>query len=722
MMRLKLLFGLILLSYAVLAQKEITFNDILLNDTFKQESVYNVNWMNDGRFYTTLEGNMISKYDVTTGQQIEILVNGDDLDLKIDEYKFNSDERKLLLMTERASIYRRSYEAVFYIYDLETGILKKLSENGKQSYATFSPDSKMVAFTRDNNLFYVVLEDMKEVRVTTDGQLNKIINGSSDWVYEEEFSITKAFFWSPNSKKIAFLKFDESGVKEYTMQRWNNGDLYPENYKFKYPKAGEANSKVNVYVFNINTEKKTEIDIGDDEDVYIPRMLWTKNPELLSVLKLNRLQNRLDIIHANTSNGESEIIFTERSNTYIDLNYCDDLMYLDDGAYFIFSSEREGNKHFYLHRINGQLVQKITQGDYEAVSLVRVDQNSRRPALYYISTEASPQERHFYKVELTGKRKRKLSLDSGVNSVDMSPDAKYYLIYNSNHEQPLKVSLFETRKNNLVKVLKDNEQLAENSKAYNLQSKEFFRYKTLDDTFLNGYMIKPADFDSTKSYPVLIYQYSGPGSQNVKKSWGGSFYYWHQMLVQNGYIVAVIDTRGTGGRGADFKKMTYKNLGKLEVEDHIEGAKYLSSLPFVEGERIGIWGWSYGGYISSLALFRGADYFKTAIAVAPVTNWRFYDTIYTERYLQRPQDNPSGYNANSPITHANKLEGNFLLVHGTGDDNVHFQNTVALQNELIKSGSQFETFIYPDKAHGIRGAHTRKHLYKMMTNFLLENL
>ena len=713
---------LLLAAQVVFAQKKIEIANIS-DDTFTQKTVSNVNWMNDGQFYTALTDNKIIRYDITADQPDSIIFDGNEKSLVIDDYVFSADEKQMLVMTDRQGIYRRSYTALFYVVNFKDKSLEPLSENGRQSYATFSPDGKMVAFTRDNNLYMVRLVNMAETQITTDGKKNEIINGSTDWVYEEEFSITKAFFWSPDSRRMAFMRFDESQVKEYNMQKWNGVSLYPEDYRFKYPKAGEANSVMAVKVYDIEENKFVNVDLGKEKDIYIPRVQWTKNNNLLSILRLNRLQNQLDVIHAEVRTGSTEVIFTDRSRTFIDMNYVDDLIYLNDGKYFLISSERKGYKHFFLHTMDGQTANQVTSGLWEAAELVGLDQSSKTPVLYFISTELSPKDRALYRVNIKGSGKELLSAETGGwVRADMSKDFKYYLRYHSLPEKPVEVSLVETKTNETVRVLEDNSALIRQHEAYGLATKQYFTFETVDKTKLDGYLLQPAAFDSTRQYPLLIYQYSGPGSQNVTHNYGGGHYIWHQMLVQEGYIVAVIDTRGTGGRGEAFKKQTYKELGKLEVEDHIAGGRFLGSLPFVDAKRIGIWGWSYGGYMSSLAMFKGADVFKAGIAVAPVTTWRFYDTIYTERYLQRPQDNPGGYDNNSPLSHVEKLKGDFLLIHGTGDDNVHFQNSVAMQEALINAGKDFRSFYYPDKAHGIRGGKTRDHLYMMMTNFIKEKL
>lgn len=723
--RLKLLLLLMTVHVFATAQEKITIEDIFQKGTFSQRSVYGIRWMNDGQFYTSRDGNDIVKNDVTTGEQVEVIVNGDDLHPKIswNDYSFSSDESKILFMTERESIYRRSYKAEFYIYDRASKELTKLSEGGKQSYATFSPDGSKVGFTRDNNLFYTNLSDMKEVQITNDGKWNHIINGSTDWVYEEEFSITKAFFWSPDSKKIAFCTFDESHVKEYNMQLWPEGGqrLYPEDYKFKYPKAGEQNAYVSLSIYSVDDDKKVSVDLGSEKDQYIPRLEWTKDANLLSVRRMNRLQNQLDILHVNGTDGSSNVVFTEKSDTYVDVTD-EELVYLEDGEHFLRSSDKDGFNHLYLYDMEGNEVSQITKGNWDVTTFLGVDESKKKPVVYYISAEVSPLERHFYSTELKSGKKARLTEIEGTHRVNISNDFKYYFDYHSNVTQPLVVKLFETKKNKEVKTLVDNSKLAETAKSYGMVSKELFTFKTSENVELNGYMLKPAGFDQSKKYPVMMFQYSGPGSQQVMNSWGGGNFWWHQMLTQQGYMIVVVDGRGTGARGAAFKKMTYGQLGKYEVDDQIETAKYLQTLSYVDADRIGIWGWSYGGYMSSLCMMRGADYFKAGIAVAPVTTWRFYDTIYTERYLGLPQKNKDGYDDNSPLSHVEKLKGKFLLVHGTGDDNVHFQNTIALQDALIAANKQFDSFFYPNRAHGIRSDNARIHLYRMMTDFVLENL
>lgn len=720
MNNLKSIFVFLLFGCGVsLLGQEMIQQSNLSDGTFRAKSVQRLNWMNEGQFYSALKDNKVVKYDVRTGEKIEVLADGDALSIDIDDYSFSEDERVILLMTDRQSVFRRSYTAIFYIYSLGTKTLSKLSE-GRQAYATLSPDNLKVAFTRDNNLFYVDLINNKEIQVTDDGKRNSIINGSTDWVYEEELSLTKAFDWSPDSKNLAYYRMDESAVREYNMQVWNEGSLYPEDYRYKYPKAGEANSTVEIIIYQVESNAKTKADLGSETDIYIPRIYWTKNADLLAIQRLNRLQNRLDILHVVASTGVSKLILSDESNTYIDFTFCDDLTYLENGKQFLFSSEQSGYKHFYLYNLDGSLVRKVTSGEFEAVSLVGLDQRKKTPVLYYISTEESPLEQHLYSISLSGKGKKKLTNEVGSARIDMSDDCTYYMNYFSSATKPLTITLNQTADNQLIKVMEDNADLQQNIQTYGLADKEFFEIKNDNGDQLNGFFLKPSFLEEGKEYPLLIFQYSGPGSQNVSNRWGGGHYIWHQMLVQKGYIVAVVDTRGTGYRGEAFKKVTYRQMGKYEVEDLISTAKTLGGYGYIDASRIGVWGWSYGGYMSSLSIFKGADVFKTAIAVAPVTSWRYYDTIYTERYMRTPQENAAGYDDNSPVMHADKLKGNFLLVHGTGDDNVHFQNSVALQDKLTDAGKQFRSFYYPDRAHGL--GNRRPHLYQMMTDYILENL
>jgi dipeptidyl-peptidase-4 len=702
-------------------KNSIKLEDVFKSNTFSQKSVYGINWMKDGRYYSSLQrdltGPKVLKINVATGEEEEVLVDGSAIGVNFTAYSFNPDESKALLTSEVERIYRRSSKGIYHVLDLETGSAQKLMNGEKIMYATLSPDNDKVAFVKENDLYIVALANNEVTRVTQDGQWNHVLNGAADWVYEEEFSMSKAFEWSPDGKKLAFIRFDESEVPEFNMQTW--GKLYPEDYRFKYPKAGEKNAEVSIHIYHLENKNTVKVDVGEEKDIYLPRIYWTNDSQSLAFIRLNRLQNQMDLFYANTDNGQSQLILQEKSNTYVDLNYNDDLRFLEGNKGFIRTSEQDGFKHIYHHDNQGKLIRQVTSGNWEVTNLVGVDEKSKK--IYYISTEASPLERNLYVINMDGKNKKILTPEKGNNAVNMSKDFKYYIANYSNAQTPLRVTLNDAS-GKLVKVLEDNAELKERLAGFAFSQKEFFTFNTVDGTSLNGYMIKPADFDPSKQYPVLMYVYGGPGSQNVTNAWGGIRDFWHHHLATEGYLVVCVDNRGTGARGRDFKHMTYANLGKLETEDQIAGARYLAGLPYVDEDRIGIWGWSYGGYMSSLALLMGNDVFKAAIAVAPVTTWRYYDTIYTERYLQTPQLNAAGYDDYSPMTHVNKLKGNYLLIHGTGDDNVHFQNAVDMVDALIKADKQFETMYYPNRNHGISGGNTSWHLYSLMTDWIKRKL
>lgn len=723
--RFLLLFAsiLVLIPLSLLAQekRKITLEDVFKSSMLSPKSVRGINWMKDGRYYSAIQqgpsGPKVVRINVATGETEGVLIDGEELGLNFSSYAFNPDETKALLSSEVESIYRRSSKAIFHVLDLESKELKTLMDGKKIMFASLSPDNDKVAFVMDNDLYVIQLADLSLKRITQDGAYNKIINGAADWVYEEEFSMSKAFSWSPDGKKIAFIRFDETEVPEFNMQTW--GDLYPQDYRFKYPKAGEKNSVVSIHVHHLDNDKKVKVDSGSETDIYLPRIYWTGRNDELMYLRMNRLQNQLDLLLADINSGSSSLVLQETSETYVDLNYNDNFLFLQDGSGFIRTSEQDGYKHIYLHDMKGKMVRQITSGDWEVTSLLGVDEKGKK--IYFLSTENSPLQRHLYVINLNGKGKKRLTPENGTFSINMSPDFKFFIASHSSSTSPLQVSLHESS-GKQIKVLEDNGELKANLDKLDFWHKEYFTFPTVDGTGLNGYMIKPSDFNPERKYPVLMFVYGGPGSQQVMDSWGGSRDFWHQHLAAEGYIVACIDNRGTGGRGRDFKHSTYAQLGNLETEDQIAGAKYLGKMPFVDSNRIGIWGWSYGGYMSSLALMVGNDVFKAAISVAPVTTWRYYDTIYTERYLQTPQLNPSGYDDFSPISHVNRLKGNLLLIHGTGDDNVHFQNAVDLVDALIKADKQFETMYYPNRNHGIYGGNTTWHLYSLMTDFIKRKL
>lgn len=724
---MKKIFCLLFLLNAAYAQtkQELTLDNIFKKPIFSTNQQPQVHLLKDGKAYASIRTNLktgekqVIKTTCSDAGKVSVWFGESDLKFKGASLpvsiNFSDDEQKVVLYNEEERIYRHSFKANYYVYDLKSKKITEVSSKGKQLYATLSPDATKVAFVRDNNLFIKDLTSGAERQITNDGLANYIINGSSDWVYEEEFSLSRAFSWSPDSKKIAYYRFDETAVREFEMTLYK--DLYPTTYKYKYPKAGEDNSVVSIHVYHVDEGFTRTMDIKSNKNQYIPRIKWTADPNRLCVLRMNRYQNQLEYLLVNASNGQSQQILTQSDNRYIDIN--DDLIFLENGKQFILTNDSDGFNHAYLYDITGLLIQQLTKGNWEVTSLYGVDEKTN--TLYYQSTERSPLCRDIYAVGLNGVDKKMISTKKGVNSVVFNTDYSYYLLTNSNSTSPPYVSLHK-QSGQQVRVLEDNFNVSKLLSEYRLSPVDFFEMNTPDGTVLNGYMIKPADFDPTKKYPVLMYVYGGPGSQMVTDSWGGSNNLWFNYLAQKGYVIACVDNRGTGSRGADFKKITYKQLGKYETSDQIEVAKWLASKNFVDPSRIGIWGWSYGGYLSSLCITKGADVFSMAIAVAPVTNWRYYDSIYTERYMQLPQDNAAAYDESSPTKYAENLKGKFLLIHGTADDNVHFQNSVMFSEALIQANKSFEQAYYPNKNHGISGGNTRFHIYSRMTDFILKNL
>jgi dipeptidyl-peptidase-4 len=709
-------FSLVFTTPIFSQKRDITLDDLWKNYAFHPKSMGGFNSMNDGEHYSTIEktedGQEIIKYQFKNGKKVRILFKSADFEIpKIGKYTFSKNEKQLLLATETKSIYRYSSKSVYYIYDIHNDKISKLSDK-KVMYANFSPQGDKVAYVLDNNLFIKDIKSGTITQVTSDGKKNHIINGASDWVYEEEFALVRSFEWAPDGEHIAYYKFDETHVKEFSMDLFKGG-LYPTQEVFKYPKAGEENSIVKVYFYNLEKDKNTYIYTEKDYE-YIPRIKWTNNPKVLALYGMNRHQNELDFVLANTEDGSNKILFTEKDKYFIDIH--DNLTFLPQDN-FIWTSEKDGFNHIYLKGLDGS-EQQITNGNWEVTSFHGVD--SDKMEIYFTSTEEGSINRTLYAQHLDTDIKTKLSTENGTNNSSFSKGLKYYM-NSASTANSAPVYTLHTAEGKKLKTLEDNTDFNTNMLEFNLTKKEFFTIKT-EDAELNAWMIKPPNFDENKEYPLFMFLYGGPGSQQVTNSFGWTNYYWYQMLAQKGYIVACVDNRGTGGKGAEFKKMTYKELGKYETIDQINAAKYFGNLNYIDADRIGIQGWSYGGYMSSLAITKGADVFSLAIAVAPVTNWRYYDNIYTERYMQTPQENSSGYDENSPINHVDKLKGHYLLVHGSADDNVHVQNTMEMISALVNVNKQFDLFIYPDKNHGIYGGNTRYHLYKKMTDFILENL
>ncbi len=718
------LFISVILIQPLTAQKSISIEDIWSKYTFRAASTNGFNAMKNGLQYTELEKEggftNIVKYDLKTNEKIEVLVKGSNVRIgekliNIDNYAFSPDESKLFFVTESKQVYRRSSIDKNYVYDLKTGKTTELSSNGGQMFATFSPVGNKVAFVRKNNLFIVDLISGKEIAVTTDGLENKIKNGWADWVYEEEFSKANYFEWNADGSKLAFVRFDESKVKEYTFDEYNN-NLYPDKVTFKYPKAGEDNSLVSVHIYDVATKKTKKVDVGKETDIYIPRIKWTVDKNTLSVQRLNRLQNKLELLFANANTGLTNVIITDEAKTYVDVS--DDLTFLPNNKGFIWSSEKDNYNHIYHYDNNGKLVTQITKGNWDVMSFYGYDETIN--TLYFQSTEQGQIHRDVYSIQLDGSNKKRLSTAEGSTQADFTIGLKYFISNYSNANTPPVYEL-HSADGTLIKVIENNGALTTKMKDYNFSKKEFFVLKNTDGVELNGWMMKPKNFDATKKYPVYMHAYNGPGANLCNDGWDYD-YWWHSLLNQEGYIVVVVDGRGTLGRGREFKHSTYMQLGKLETLDQIDVAKHLGTLEYVDKTRIGFMGWSYGGYMASLLITKGADYFKACVAVAPVTNWKFYDNIYTERFLRKPQDNKSGYEDNSPINFAKQIKGKFLLVHGSGDDNVHYQNSMEFSRELIKNNIPFDFMTYPNKNHGISGGQTRVHLYTKILKFIKESL
>ena len=732
MMKHTLLFLLLIFgSQSIHAQEAITVENIWKDYLFMANQVPGFNFQNDGKHYTRQEKGNVVQYDLTTGEQTKLLFDGVEtykissgFPKEIDAYSFSKDESQMLLKTNTEAIYRRSSKANFYIKLPNSENPIPLSLIGKQMYATFSPDGTKVAYVIDNDIYFKDLKTQEEYRVTRDGRRNNIINGAADWVYEEEFSFAKAFHWSPDSKKIAFMRFDESRVKEFTMTLFKDG-VYPEYETFKYPKVGEDNAIVSIHVFDLPTKKTTKMEANYEDknaaptaQIYFPRMTWTKNPNQLCITRMNRHQNELELLLADATTGKTESLLKETNKYYIDVT--DDLTFLEDGKQFIWTSEKSGYNHIYLYTMKGKEVRALTSGNYDVTAFYGVDE--KRGMVYYQAAKVSPLNREVYATDLKGKTTNRLTPKDGSNRAQFSSTFDYYVNTFSTANSAPTYTVYDVSGKE-IRVIEDNADMADTQNNYGTTPVEFIKVPSADPAIqLNASIMKPADFDPAKKYPVFMYVYGGPGSQTVQNSWGGFNYWWFQMLTQQGYLVVSVDNRGTGARGEEFKKMTYQQLGKYETEDQIAAAKYLAGQDYVDGSRIGIFGWSYGGYMSSLCIMKGADVFKSAIAVAPVTNWKWYDTIYTERYMRTLKENESGYADNSPVYFADQLEGSYLLVHGNADDNVHFQNTTEMANALINANKQFDTYFYPNRNHGIFGGNTRLHLYTKMTNFIKETL
>ena len=705
--------------------KQVTLEEIW-GGAFRPAYMESLTSLNNGKEYVVQhydrsnQNMRVDAYSYETGEQTRNILSSNKIKQLnyFETYQLSPNENFALLGVNTEAIYRRSTRAIYFVYNLNNGENIMLAAHPVQE-PQFSPDETKIAYVYENNIYVKDLASGTTTQLTQDGKKNEIINGITDWVYEEEFAFVRAFDWSADASKIAYLKFDETRVPEFSMDIYGsyNNQLYPSQQVFKYPKAGDDNAKVSLHIFDLNQKESKSVKLPKNYE-YLPRLKWTKDKDVLSVQALNRHQNEMDLLFVNATSLEADVILEERDEAYVDVT--DNLTFLNNNS-FIWTSEKDGYNHIYHYSKKGKLINQVTQGDWEVTAFYGFDPNTGR--IFFQSTENGSVNRDVYSILANGKNKLRLTPKTGTNNADFSADYSYFINDYSSVNTPSVYTLHQAKNGKLVRKIQDNSALAEKVKDYGFSPKELSTIRVNGED-LNMYMIKPQDFDENRKYPMLMYQYSGPGSQSVANTYFSTNDYWYQLLANQGYIVVTVDGRGTGFKGAQFKKVTQKELGKYELEDQIAAAKLLGERDYIDEDRIGIWGWSFGGYMSSNAIFRAGDVFNLAIAVAPVTSWRFYDTIYTERYMTTPQENPTGYDENSPITHVSKFDdtNHFLLIHGSADDNVHVQNTMQLIEALVQENKQFDWRIYPDKNHGIYGGNTRLHLYTLMTNYILKNL
>lgn len=724
MKRLKLVSVLfVFCANALCAQnggKPVELKDITGGKFRQVTSVGEMRSLPDGEYYTAMnnERSMIIKYSYRSGNAVDTLFNVNTAREctfdKFDGYEISSTGHHIMVWCETEPIYRRSFKSVVYDYDVRRNYVKPISESkSKLMIPTYSPDGRMCAFVRDNNIWIRKFDFDTEVQVTKDGELNKILNGITDWVYEEEFAVTNLMAWSPDSEYLAFVRSDESDVKEYSMQMYGEG-TYPSYYNFKYPKAGEKNSTVTLHSYCVQTRDTKHLDVPLDEDGYIPRITFTKNSDQLAVMTLNRQQNLFNMYYVNPKSGVSRLILREENKCYVDSEWLKSIQFLNNG--FLYVSEQDGYSHIYMYSPTGVMQRQVTKGNWDVTQLLGIDEATK--TVYYESAEESPMQRAVYKIDAKGV-KTKLSIEKGTNNAQFSANFAYYVNRYSNANTPMKITVNETKTKKVLRTLQDNAALNERLAKYNFAKKEFFTVNTASGVELNAWMVKPLNFDENKRYPVLMFQYSGPNSQQVLDSYS---FDWERYLSTKDILVVCVDGRGTGARGEAFRKCTYMNMGDLESKDQVEAAHALAELPYVDGDRMAIWGWSFGGYNTLMALTVGKGTFKVGIAVAPPTDWRYYDTVYTERFMRTPQENQRGYDLTSPLKRVKELQGKLLLIHGTADDNVHFKQTMDYAEALVQANKQFDMHVYRDRNHSIYGGNTIFHLYTKMSNYLFDNL
>ncbi|MBN2660504.1 MAG: S9 family peptidase [Tannerellaceae bacterium] len=718
---LSLLLSLVMLGglSAQNGSKQVDLKEIT-DGKFRQVSaIGDMRSLPDGEHYTAMNGdrNMIIKYSYRTGHPVDTLFNAKtarECTFKdFEGYQISSTGHRILVWRDSESIYRRSSKAVVYDYDVRRNFVKPLTEStSKQMIPTFSPDGRMCAYVRDNNIWIKKFDFDTETQVTKDGEINKVLNGITDWVYEEEFSVTNLMAWSPDNEYLAFVKTNETEVPTYSMQKFDN--LYPDFYTYKYPKAGQKNSKITLHSYSVASKDIKELKLPVNEETYIPRIVFTTNADQLAVMTLNRTQNVFNMYYANPKSGVFRLVLREENKSYVDSEYLTSIRFSASG--FTYLSEQNGYAHIYLYSPTGVMQRQVTKGNWDVTRLIGIDEVTK--TVYYESAEESPLRRAVYKIDAKGVKTR-LTKQAGTNSAEFSANFAYYVNKYSNANTPMQITVYEAKKGTALRVLQDNNALKKKLAEYGYTKKEFFTVQTASGYELNAWMVKPVNFDENKKYPVLMVQYSGPASQEVTDSYG---FDWEHYLASKGIMVVSVDGRGTGARGEAFRKCTYMKMGLLESQDQVEAAQALGKLSYVDANRIAIWGWSFGGYCTLMSMSTGNGTFKAGIAVAPPTDWKYYDSIYTERFMRTPNENFEGYAATSPIKLADKLQGKLLLIHGSADDNVHFQNSMEYAEALVQANKQFDMQVYKDRNHSIYGGNTRFHLYTKMSDFLFNNL
>ncbi len=706
-------------------KKNFTLEDLYQRPTFYAKSVRGMNSMKDGATYGSFEKGALNIYNYKTGKLAktlfeikDLVLEGAETPIPIQDYELSADESKVLFLTDMEAIYRHSYTANYYVYDLKTKSLQPLSGNGKQRLATFSPDATKVGFMRDNNLFIKDLQTGEEKQFTFDGLYNHIINGAPDWVYEEEFSFSQGFFWSPDSKKIAYMKFDESNVKEFQMEEFEG--LYPEWYSFKYPKAGEDNSIVEIYVYDLASGKTVKMDTGTETDIYLPRVAWTKDANVLAIQRLNRHQNHLEILAANATTGASRVFYDETNDYYIDIT--DDWHFLEDGKRFLMTSEKSGYNHIYLYNLDGTLVKQLTDGPWDVTSVYGFDGKE----VFFQAAKNTPVDRQIYAVNLKGKMREVISRP-GTNQARFSNNFSYLININSSINQPRQFELY-TNKGKLVRVLEDNHEFAEKLNTFNLGEKKLMKISdpafTLPDGTqidVDAWQILPPDFDPNKKYPAIVYVYGGPHAQMITNSRFGGAAGWDMYMAQQGYVMFTLDNRGSANRGFEFESCIHRQLGTVETRDQLTGVEFLRSLGYVDMDRLGVHGWSFGGFMTTTLMTDCADIFKVGVAGGPVIDWKYYEVMYGERYMDTPQENPEGYEKASLLNKTDKLKGRLMIIHGCIDPVVVWQHSLQFLNKCIENKVLVDYFVYPNHEHNVRGL-DRVHLMRTITRYFDDHL